>query len=64
MGPVKKKRLRKKIASLMEQIEIHKGKIEGERQKYFPHEGCIAHWEKEIMTFEKQIEKASKKLEE
>jgi len=64
MGPVKKKRLRKKIESLMEQIEKHKEKIETERQKSFPHEGCIAHWEKEIMTFKRQIEKASKKLEE
>jgi len=48
----------------MEQIGKHKEKIETERQKSFPHEGCITHWEKEIITFKKQIEKASKKLEE
>jgi hypothetical protein len=40
----------------------HKEKIEAERQKSFPDEGSTAHWEKEIMVFEKQIEKTEKKL--
>ena len=42
-------------------MEAHKRKIEAERQKSFPDEGCIAHWEKEIINFRKQIEKAMKK---
>jgi hypothetical protein len=41
----------------------HKEKIETERQKSFPHKACITHWEKEIITFKKQIEKTSEKLE-
>jgi len=61
---MKRKKLRKKIESLRKQIKEHEEKIEAERKKSFPHEGCIAHWEREIMTFEKQIEKAMKKLEE
>ncbi len=61
---MKKKKLLKKIESLREQIEKHKGKIEIEKQKSFHDEGCIAHWKKEIIVFEKQIEKAMKKLEE
>ena len=64
MSPLKRKRLRKKIESLRERIKEHKEKIETERQKYFPNEGIINHWEKEIMGFEKQIEKAISKLEE
>jgi len=60
---MKKNKLRRKIESLRRQIIEHKEKIETERQKSFPNEGCIAHWEKEIRVFEKQIEKAMKKLE-
>lgn len=60
---MKKNKLQKKIESLKRQIIEHKEKIETERQKSFPNEGCIAHWEKEIIAFEKQIEKAIKKLE-
>jgi uncharacterized coiled-coil DUF342 family protein len=60
---MKKDKLRKKIESLRRQIMEHIEKIETERQKSFPNEGCIAHWEKEILAFEKQIEKAVKKLE-
>ncbi|OGW44126.1 MAG: hypothetical protein A2Y66_07455 [Nitrospirae bacterium RBG_13_41_22] len=63
MGSLKGKRLRKKIESLREQIERHKEKIEIEKRKSFPNEGCILHWEKEIMAFEKQIEKAMTRLE-
>jgi len=59
---MRKNKLRKKIKSLKEQIMKHNEKIRVERQKFFPNEGCIAHWEKEIMAFEKQIEKAVKKL--
>jgi hypothetical protein len=64
MRSSKRKRLRKKVESLREQIKNHKGKIEIEKQNSFPNEGLIAHWEKEIMAFEKQIEKAMSKLEE
>ncbi|MBM4140817.1 MAG: hypothetical protein FJ242_04890 [Nitrospira sp.] len=60
---MKKNKLQKKIESLKRQIIERKEKIETERQKSFPNEGCIAHWEKEIIAFEKQIEKAIKKLE-
>ena len=60
---MKRKKLQKKIESLREQIIEHKEKNEVERQKSFPNEGCINHWEKEIRAFENQIEKAMKKLE-
>lgn len=60
---MKSKKLRKKIESLRERTKEHKEKIEIERQKPLPNEGCIAHWEKEIMAFENQIEEAIKKLE-
>ena len=60
---MKRKKLQKKIESLREQILEHREKIVGERQKPFPHIGLINHWEKEIMAFENQIEKAMKKLE-
>ncbi len=61
---MKKGKLRKKIESLREQIAIHQNKIALEKQNSFPDKGCISHWEKEITAFEKQIEKAMKKLEE
>jgi len=60
---MKKKKLQKKIESLREQIEEHKEKIRLEKQKSFPNEGCIIHWDKEIIAFEQQIEKAVRKLE-
>ncbi|MBI4690481.1 MAG: hypothetical protein HY754_09490 [Nitrospirae bacterium] len=60
---MKKKKLQKKIESLKEQIEDHKEKIRLEKQNSFPNEGCIIHWDKEIIAFEQQIEKAVKKLE-
>ncbi|HLA00579.1 MAG TPA: hypothetical protein VJZ24_02960 [Thermodesulfovibrionales bacterium] len=49
---------------MRKQIERHKEKIDEEEHKSFSNEGLIAHWEKEIIAFEKQIEKALKKLEE
>jgi len=58
-----KKKLQKKIGSLRAQIEEHKEKIRLEKQKSFPNEGCITHWEKEITAFEQQIEKAVRRLE-
>jgi uncharacterized coiled-coil DUF342 family protein len=61
---MKGSKLRKKIESLKRQIVKHQEKIDMERQNSFPDEGCIAHWEKEISTFKKQIEKAMKKLGE
>ena len=60
---MKKKKLQKKIESLRGQIEEHKEKIKMEKQKSFPNEGCIIHWEKEITAFERQIEKAVRRLE-
>lgn len=60
---LKKKKLQKKIESLREQIDEHKGKIRSEKQKSFPSEGCINHWEKEITAFERQIEKAVRRVE-
>ena len=53
---MKRKKLLKKIESLKAMIEEHKRKIEIERQKSFPDEGCIAHWEKELLNFKSQIE--------
>jgi len=60
---MKKKKLQKKIESLRQQLDEHKEKIRFEKQKSFPNEGCITHWEKEITTFERQIEKAVRRLE-
>lgn len=60
---MKKKKLQKKIESLQEQIDEHKEKIRTEKQKSFPGEGCISHWEKEITAFERQIEKAVRRME-
>ena len=60
---MKKKKLQKKIESLREQIDEHKEKIRSEKQKSFPSEGCISHWEKEITAFERQIERAVSRME-
>ena len=60
---MKRKKLKKKIESLSDRIKEHKDKIAAERQISFPDEGCIAHWEKEIAVFKKEIDKTLRKLE-
>ncbi|MBI4849715.1 MAG: hypothetical protein HY808_14290 [Nitrospirae bacterium] len=60
---MKRNKLRKKIESLRKQVKEHEDKVQAEKQKSFPNDGCVAHWQKEITAFENQIEKAMKKLE-
>lgn len=43
-------------------IDEHERKIEEEKHKSFPDEGCIAHWERQIVNFKNQIKKAVGKL--
>ena len=56
------KRLKKKIESLKKQIMQHEDKIRKERIKNFPDEGMIQHWEIEIASFKKGIEKTMRRL--
>jgi len=58
---VKRKRIQKKIESLNAMIHEHERRIGAEKQKSFPDEGCIRHWEKEIVSFRAQIEKVTRK---
>lgn len=56
------KRLRRKIESLKNQIKQHEDKIKRERIKNFADEGMIKHWEVEIASFKKGIEKIMRRL--
>lgn len=56
------KRLKKKIEGLKKQIRQHEDKIRRERMKNFPDEGMIKHWEVEIASFKKVIEKIMRRL--
>ena len=56
------KRLKKKIEGLKGQIKQHEDKIKRERVKNFPDEGIIKHWEVEIASFKKGIEKIIRRL--
>ena len=57
-----RRRLRKKIEGLKKQISQHEDKIRKERIKNFPDEGMIQHWEIEIASFKKGIEKTMRRL--
>ena len=57
-----KKRFRKLIQSLQQQIDEHEEKIVQEKQNPDPDEGLIQHWQKEIKAFKKSIERAEKRL--
>lgn len=56
------KRLKKKIEGLKKQIKQHEDKIRRERMKNFSDEGMIKHWEVEITSFKKGIEKVMRRL--
>ena len=56
------KRLKKKIESLKKQIIRHEDKIRKEEMKNSPDEGMINHWEVEIASFKKGIEKIMRRL--
>lgn len=56
------KRLKKKIESLKKQLIQHENKIRKERIKDFPDDGMIRHWEVEIASFKKGIEKTIRRL--
>jgi hypothetical protein len=56
------KRLKKKIEGLKKQIRRHEDKIRRERMKNFPDESMIKHWEVEIVSFKKGIEKTMRRL--
>lgn len=53
---------KKAIDSFLKQIAKHQEKIKLELEKNFPDEGLIKHWEKEIRTFEENIQKKLKRL--
>ncbi len=57
-----KKEFLKQIESLNRKINEHEEKIKRERQKSYPDEGRIKHWEREIQAFKNAIEKAQKRL--
>jgi hypothetical protein len=54
--------LKRRIAGLSKQIEIHKRKIVNEKSKKTPDYGLIHHWEKEVAAYEKSIERAKRRL--
>ncbi len=56
------RRLKNKIEGLKKQIRQHEDKIRRERMKNFPDEGMIRHWEVEIASFKKGIEKIMRRL--
>ncbi len=56
------KRLKKKIESLKKQIIRHEDKIRKEEMKNSPDERMINHWEVEIASFKKGIEKIMRRL--
>jgi hypothetical protein len=56
------KRLKKKIEGLKKQISKHEAKIRKEKLKTSPDEGMIKHWEAEIISFKKGIEKIIRRL--
>ncbi|AFZ57761.1 hypothetical protein H6G54_16795 [Anabaena cylindrica FACHB-243] len=52
----------KAIESFLKQIAKHQEKIKLELEKDFPDLGLIKHWEKEVRTFEENIQKKLKRL--
>lgn len=49
------RRYRKQIESLRKRIAEHQQKIVKERQKVYPNEGFIQHWEVEILAWQEAV---------
>ena len=56
------KRIRKDVAGLERALRKHEEKIEIERARPTPNSGRIAHWEAEIQSFKKQIDRLLRRL--
>jgi len=54
---------KKRAESLRLQILEHENKIKKERDKPFPDEGRIHHWEAEIEAFQNSLKRGLKRLE-
>jgi hypothetical protein len=57
-----KRRFLKQIKSFEKLIRQHKDKIEKEKAKSVPERGLIKYWEREIIVYTEEIEKANKRL--
>jgi peptidoglycan hydrolase CwlO-like protein len=57
-----KKKFRKSVESIRQQIEIHHQKIENEQKKVVPDTNLINYWRKEITGLEKSLARAEKRL--
>jgi len=57
-----KRRFLKQIKSFEKLIRQHKDKIEKEKTKSVPERGLIKYWEREIIVYTEEIEKANKRL--
>ncbi len=57
-----KKKFRKSVESIRQQIIKHHQKIANEQQKQTPDENLIHYWQKEIAGLEKSLAKAEKRL--
>ena len=56
------KKLRKRIAGLLAQVESHEQKIAEELQKEAPNKTLIDKWRKDIHIFELEVVKAARRL--
>ena len=56
------KRIRKDLAGLERALRKHEEKIEAERAKPIPNSKRIAHWEAEIRSFRKQMDRLLRRL--
>jgi len=57
-----KRRFLKQIKSFEKLIREHKDKIEKEKDRSVPDRGLIKYWEREIIVYTEEIEKANKRL--
>jgi peptidoglycan hydrolase CwlO-like protein len=57
-----KKKFRKSVESIRQQIEIHQQKIKNEQKKAVSDTNLINYWRKEITGLEKSLARAEKRL--
>lgn len=57
-----KRRFLKQMESSEKLIREHKDKIKEEKAKPVPDRGLIKYWEREIIVYAEEIEKANKRL--
>ncbi len=56
------RKLKKKIKGLEKQIRLHEDKIRRESLKDYPDYRIIKHWQVEIISFKKGVEKTIRRL--